>query len=66
MLEEFLSSWPFSSVLDYFFKDIVTCSSTFVDPLKIESGRQRNLQYRVSFHDLEEDKKTVELTSGAQ
>jgi len=53
-----------SSPLDYYFKDIVTCSSTFEDPLKIESGRQRNLQYHVSFHDLEEDKRTIELTSG--
>ena len=32
--------------------------------MKIESGRQRNLQYHVSFHDLEEDKRTVDLTSG--
>jgi len=49
----------------YYFKDIVTCSSTFEDPTKIESeNRQRNLQYDVSFHDLEDGKRTVQLTSG--
>ena len=43
----------------------MTCSSTFEDPTKIESeNRQRNLQYDVSFHDLEDGKRTVQLTSG--
>ena len=52
----------------YYFKDIVTCSSILEPPgypLYIESfGRQRNLQYHVSFYDLTEDNKTVELSSG--
>ena len=48
----------------YYFKDIVTCSSKFVNFQTFDSGRQRSLQYHVSFHDLEEDRKTVDLTSG--
>ena len=61
----FLISAHHSSPPDYYFKDIVTCSSTFEDPTKIESeNRQRNLQYDVSFHDLEDGKRTVQLTSG--
>ena len=51
-------------ILDYYTKDIVTCTSDFSDPTE-DSDRQRNLQHFVEFRELSEDNKIIELNTGS-
>ena len=52
------------AISDYYSKDVVTCSSTFEDPIKNDGKRQRNLQHRVTFNELDENDTIIKLNSG--
>ncbi|TRY74852.1 hypothetical protein TCAL_00535 [Tigriopus californicus] len=49
---------------DYYTKDVVTCESTFDNPMENDPSRQRNLQHHIQFSDLNDDHKIIKLNSG--
>eukprot|EP00095_Tigriopus_kingsejongensis_P000172 maker-scaffold487_size158652-snap-gene-0.40 protein:Tk00172 transcript:maker-scaffold487_size158652-snap-gene-0.40-mRNA-1 annotation:"gamma-aminobutyric acid receptor subunit delta-like" len=48
----------------YYTKDVVTCKSTFDNPLENDPSRQRNLQHHIEFSNLTNEYKVIELSSG--